>query len=305
MVSKFLFIRKALMFITICLLYTSCVITKTQYRQASDYFQSLSNMTSYCTHVTQALNTVQYQREMMTSSLSTNDSVMIENLSVLYEKFYSSTFITDSFKQAASIFENYINGFAYCIPKPKQTTTSSTKKLKAVEDFSSYIPLGIGLTIYKTVYDFSYYTINAVRVPFYRKRVKDYILKGKDYLPDRLKNITKQCLWYSDLFDNELLLLKEDYRQFLKLQKDLSSYELYSVYNPIFQKQYRLVYTAKEFSKTLSEIFPLIDTTYTFLYNNVEKRNHLKEIPRFNELQNKLTKAHGEYTIVKEEVLYP
>jgi len=83
---------------------------------------------------------------------------MVNELVANYEENVIAQYKKDSIDNAINKIGNYFNSYVSLLPKSSENKGTNRRVLAAIEDYSSYLPFGIGLTIYKTVYDVINYT---------------------------------------------------------------------------------------------------------------------------------------------------
>ncbi len=281
---------------------TGCALSSSQLRHSNSFYSALEDIDNQILTLNKAVATVEFERKKLNPAGYTNDSTMINELVDSYQKYHRQIYSSDTLFQAAGTFGSYIGGFQNCLPKPRQSQGSDKKVLKAVEDFSSYLPFGIGLTVFNTVYDIFHYIVSAVKVPVYRKRVRSYITKGENLVPEKSEILLKYSNQAISILDEEMVKLKNDYASFLSSQREnKTSFDYYSLYNPVFLKQYQLAYSAKELSLTLSVLLPQVSDNYKYLFSETRERKRLRGgIPGFVKMNYNIQKTQQQSAAVNE-----
>lgn len=281
---------------------TGCALSSSQLRNSNSFYSALEDIDNQILTLNKAVATVKFEREKLYPSGYSNDSTMINELVDSYQAYHKQIYASDTLFQASCTFGSYISGFRNCLPKPRQGKGSDKKVLRAVEDFSSYLPFGIGLTVYKTLYDFFHYIVTAIKIPVHRKKVKAYITKGENLVPEKSKILLEYSGQTISILDEEMIKLKNDYASFLSSQiENKTSFDYYSLYNPVFLKQYQLAYSARELSLTLSVLLPQVSENYRYLFSETRERKRFKSgIPGFIKMSNDIQKASMQSAAVNE-----
>ncbi len=271
----------------------SCALTNSQFKTAKQFYSSVNNFDKQCTTLKEASFKVSYERRLLFPVTYSNDSTMVNELISNYEENISSQYKKDSLDIAINSIGNYFNSYVSLLPKPSENKGTNRRVLAAIEDYSSYLPFGIGLTIYKTIYDVVNYTARFIKIPHQRKKFKNFIGKGEKLVPDNLNIISKEFSKISTKLDSEKVLVKNNYILFLKAQKvNKTPYDYYSVYNVNFLKNYNLSVLTSEMSKNMIESINKINNSYTILYNETRNRKRFKnDVIGLSQMNSQLSKT--------------
>jgi len=272
--NKFYLIITINVFIVIT--FYSCSITNSQFKTTKQYFLSLKDIDKKCNNVYSLNTKIIYDRKILYPKTFSNDSIMINELIEALSVRNENALSNDSFKISVNKIKNYINSFDQFLSKPSESKQSNRRVLNAFEDYSSYLPFGIGLTIYKTIYDISNYSIRLVKIPHQRNKIKKYIKNGNNYFPSNCLITITELNKISSSLDTEKILLKNNYLKFLSEQKiNRSPFDYYNNYNNIFLKQYNTIVLTQKLSDALIVLLSSSQKSFKTLFNNIQKRNKL------------------------------
>lgn len=302
---KKLFKINGLLFFTfiIFIFLQSCALTNSQVKITKQFYNSVGDIGRQCKVLNESANKVTFERRLLSSESYTADSNIVSELVENYEIYYDEVSSIDSFNLSVCQLETYLNGFSKLLPVQKSNAPNYERKvLSAVENFSSYLPFGIGLTIYKTIYDLVSYTARFIKVPHTRKIMKKHIMKGENLVAEDTELILKELLVTSKKLEKEKELIKLNYLQFLKNQKENKSpFDYYQIYNPIFLKKYHLAFTSLELSNALILLIPEVKKAYETLYSETKERKRIKnEFSEFSKMFSAIESTSRHALIVNE-----
>ncbi len=283
--------------------FQSCVLTGSQVKVTKNFYSSVDEVDRQCRTLNEASSTVTYERRLLSPENYSNDSNIVKELVDNYEIYSKEVSSIDSFTISVNALGSYFNNFSSLLPLQKSSPQVYDRKvLSAIENFSSYLPFGIGLTIYKTLYDLVSYTARFIKIPHSRKKMKKYIIKGENLVAGNSEYIIQELQETSRKLETEKELMKQNYLKFLNDQKvNKSPYDYYQTYNPVFLKKYHLASSALELSNALIELIPEVRNAYAALYAETQERKRIKnEIPGFSEMYSGIGKASRQYVIVNE-----
>ena len=297
--------RKTLLLFLTAYLFQSCVLTNSQVRIARQYYSNLNQVETYCNTLRHAECQVEYERRQLYPESYSKDSLMVEELINNFQNYKIQSSKQDSFSIYVSKLGTYLNSCSVILPRKSSVTPVKDRRvLVAIEDYSSYLPFGIGLTIYKTIYDIVNYSVSLVRIPHTRKKMKEYILHGQEFLPSSNTFITKELNVILNHLENEKILIRQNYLKLITDQAGNTPMDFYQVYNPIFLKKYNLAFTSKELASDLSSIIPEITRTYASLNAEMQKRKRIKkEMSGMSELNCLIAKSKKHFDSVSSSLL--
>jgi len=285
--------HKFLFFLFLAFIFQSCALTNSQFKTAKQFYSSVNNFDKQCHTLKESSFKITYERRLLFPITYNNDSLMVNELVANYEENVIAQYKKDSIDNAINKIGNYFNSYVSLLPKSSENKGTNRRVLAAIEDYSSYLPFGIGLTIYKTVYDVINYTSRFIKIPHQRKKYKTYITKGEKLVPDNLNIISKEFSKSSLMLDSEKVLIKQNYLLLLQAQKvNKNPYDYYSVYNVNFLKNYNLAILISELNKSMLESISKINASYTMLYNETRNRKRFKnDIIGLSQMNSKLGKT--------------
>lgn len=269
--------NKILIFISFAFFIQSCALTNSQYKAAKQFYGSVKDFDNQCNSLLEASTKITYERRLLYPVTFSNDSLMVNELISNYENKTNHLYNSDSLNNSINSIGNYFNSYISLLPKSSENKSTNRRVLSAIEDYSSYLPFGIGLTIYKTIYDAVNYTARFIKIPHQRKKIKIYIGKGEKLVPVNLNIISKEFTKATLMLDSEKVLIKQNYLLFLQAQKvNKNPNDYYSVYNVTFLKNYNLAVLTSEMNKNLLESINNINISYTLLFNETRNRKRFK-----------------------------
>lgn len=304
--NKYLSIKSLFLFSNFLFLFAflqSCVITGSQVKATKSFYASVKELDKQCKTIKEATSTVSYERKLLYPESYFNDSVIVNQLVDNYEIYSKEINSTDSFAVCVNTLGGYFDKFSSLLPKEKTNPQISERKvLNAIENFSSYLPFGIGLTIYQTLYDLVSYTARFMKIPHKRKQMKKFILEGKNIVDKNSEYIVMELKETSKKLENEKVSIKENYLKFLNEQKvNKTPNDYYQIYNPIFLKKYHLASTTLDLTNSLIELIPDMQKAYEALYNNLQERNRLKnDIPELSKMYTESGISSRRYVILND-----
>lgn len=271
------FVKKILILSLCTYLFQGCALTNSQYKTSKQFYSSLKDFDKQCKTLEESSLKIVYERKILFPKTYSNDSVMVNELVTDCEENFIAQYKQDSITIAISQITNYFNIYPTLLPKSSETKGTNRRALSAIEDYSSYLPFGIGLAVYKTVYDAVDYTGRFFKIPHQRKKIKKYITNGERLVPENLAIISKEFLTISSLLENEKTLIKQNYLLFLQNQSiNKNPYDYYSVYNVGFLKNYNLALMTLEMSKNMTESVKSITNSYAHLFSETRTRKRFK-----------------------------
>jgi len=280
-------------------IFQSCALTNSQYKVAKQFYNSVNNFDKQCYTIKESSSKVTYERRRLFPITYNNDSIMLNELVSNYDENVIAQYKKDSLDIAINLIGNYFNSYITLLPKPSENKGTNRRVLAAIEDYSSYLPFGIGLTIYKTIYDVVNYTARFIKIPHQRKKFKDLIGKGEKLVPENLDYLSKEFSKISLKLDSEKVLIKENYLMFLHNQQvNKSPYDYYSEYNVIFLQKYNLAALTSEMTKSMIDAIGKINATYLTIYNETHYRKRFKTV--FSETNQQLLKTARYNVSVRE-----
>lgn len=285
------------------ILFQGCVLTGSQVRITKNFFSSVKDVSKQCKVLPDASITVTYERKLLYPETYSNDSILVKELVENYESYSKEITSNDSFKIKVNDIGRYFHDFTYLLPKQESgNQVYDRKALSAIENFSSYLPFGLGLTIYKTLYDLVSYTARFIKVPHSRKKIKNYIINGETKVPENLDFICKELQTISKKLETEKKLVKLNYSKFLSEQKlNKTPIDYYKIYNPVFLEKYHLASSSSELSNSLIILIPEIKKAYIALYNETSERKKIKNgIPEISKMLSVLTISSRHFVIVND-----
>ena len=287
----------------ISLSFQSCVLTNSQVKLTKRYYSNLNDIDAYCNTLKEVSSQIEYERKLLYPETYTNDSIMVEELEAIYNTYSDEISHSDSTIQRINVLGNYFHDFSVFLPKQKATTQGYDRRvLSAIENFSSYLPFGIGLTVYKTLYDIVSYTTRFFKIPHTRKKMKEYISRGEFLVPENVLSIKQDFVAISKKLDAEKVLIKENYRKLLNDQKtEKESMDYYQKYNPIFLEKYHLVSSCKDLSEDIILFLSNLAVTHRLLVDETRKRKKIKsDLPGMNEFYSSLANTRKHFSTVSE-----
>lgn len=264
--------------ITFLLSFQSCVLTNSQVRLTKNYYSKLNEIDTYCRTLKEAASQVEYERRQMYPESYSDDSVMVDELIDSYQTYTNEISHSDTLLQKINVLGSYLNNYTILLPKQRTKSTGYDRRvLTAVENFSSYLPFGIGLTVYKTIYDLVTYTTRFFGIPHARKKMKEFITRGEKLVPENANYISQEFKVISEKLVQEEIMIRENYIKLLKNQKtNKEPMNYYQTYNPVFLNKYHLAFSCKELSDEIVLLLPALSQTYNSLFEETRKRKKIK-----------------------------
>lgn len=297
-------LHKLLLFLFLAIIFQNCALTNSQFKAAKQFYSTVNNIDKQFNTFREASFKVAYERRLLNPVTYSNDSIMLNELVSNYEENVIAQYKKDSISNSINTIGSYFNGYVSLLPKPSENKGTNRRVLSAIEDYSSYLPFGIGLTIYKTIYDIVNYTARFIKIPQQRKRFRNLINDGEKLVPENLNIISKEFSKISLKLDSEKILLKQNYLLFLQAQKiNKNPYDYYSIYNINFLKNYNLAVLTAELDKSLLESISKINVSYTALYNETRNRKRFKnDTLGLSQLNSKIAKSKFYYSKVEAAI---
>jgi hypothetical protein len=266
-------------------------LTHTQVRNARDFYAAVQPAGQNCLILKNAAALVTYKREQLYPGSYRNDSLMVNELIEAHTNYQSSVSAYDSVLVAVNAINGYVSKYQKYFPEFKQVKTPNKISLRAVEDISSYFPLGLGTMVYKIMYDIIYYTKYFLSLPWGKKNMKKYMLEGADILPKNIAIIRRHLPQYMVRLEKEQQKVKENYLQFLKnqtTQKEPSDY--YFRYNPEFLSILELSKTTSYLAAESELSLSSVDTAYKRLLFETAERKRIKGfLPEIQKMEFRLS----------------
>lgn len=299
------FFRRFYLLFFVLIALNGCVITRTQVKATKSFFSSVQELDKQCKLATEASKIVEYQRRLIYPVSFSDDSLMIEELTGNYEKLFSDDSLSEKISSEIASLGNYINGFNSMLPKIQQPAKVYDRGvLLAIENFSSYLPFGVGITIYKTLYDLISYTGSFIKIPRTRKLIRNYVDKGEGVIILKLPATENYLKDISAKLESEKKLIKSNYLLFLSEQNvNKSPYDYYRSYNKNFMGKYHLASSVLELTNELIVLLPEVRNCYSVLLSYNKERNRLKGgLPCTGYLSGRVARAAGKYGIAGKAV---
>ncbi len=264
--------------IVLSTLLCSCsVLSRSQLKTIDRYYTNIENYGLYYRTLQRNLADIRYNRKLLYPKSYSSDTIMVSSLKQAYNEFQSDLKGFDKNINTINQIDSYLKEYKGYVAPPKKISNENeyTKKIK---DFSSYIPFGIGTSVYEIVFEIVIYTKEFITKPFKVKNIKRYVFKGENFIEKDIIILKKYADSVYTIINLEDSLLGKDYLVFLlNLRDKPDSYEYYAKYNPIFLDQYDKLYQTKKLTEELKlTSIPMIHT-YQTLLNITSKRHKIKQ----------------------------
>ncbi|MFH2095054.1 MAG: hypothetical protein ABIJ16_05085 [Bacteroidota bacterium] len=232
-----------------------------------------------CILVADETDNLKYEKDLLLFSTEENDTLMVDGLIAAQQEYRSALLEDDSLASAINALDAYFGKFSTYFAPPKETKNSKDRQyMKAIEDISSYLPLGIGTSVYKILYDVVFYLKLFIRQPFKKRIIKKYIDKGHYIVPDNLRIIRNSMPVICDSLEVYNEDIRAAYLLFLREQQsNREPADHFFSYNPLLLRMTDKAWLCDKLAVSVNNSLDNIGAEWEFLYNNTRERKKLEE----------------------------
>ncbi|MBN1187412.1 MAG: hypothetical protein JXB49_34365 [Bacteroidales bacterium] len=260
-------LSKLLCCVFVMIVMNGCSLTKTQISHCNSYFAAMDDFYEYVNVVNEHSAHARLNRQIMVASAidSAEEAVdILDSAIIFYQDELSMPF---ELRKSLMEIDGYVTGYNF-------RSSYNTEFLVNFKSFLvEYIPLGLGNIIYNVIYA----TRRIIIKPNVGRKIKNHVETGNEIIPNATVVIIGYSNEYIQALNRESALVKSSFIHFTEgIRRKPDSWENYSIYQPIFIRDFGEVYISQQMAEHLIAACENLKSAQEILYQKTRKHKKIK-----------------------------